>query len=197
MDISFLNRKENLILTAIEVIDELGIQGLSTREVAKRQNMSNAVLFSHFHSKNELIISVLQYYVQYDQAMIQTIEANHMNAKEAIVFIIETLVTYYENYPAITSIIQATDGMLANAELSKDVKNIITKRDIFIKQLIEDAQAEELIISDISSEIILDILTGSFKTVCLKWRMEGYSFSLKERVINTINAVLNKFSPDT
>lgn len=194
MDISFLNRKENLILTAIEVIDELGIQGLSTREVAKRQNMSNAVLFSHFHSKNELIISVLQYFYKYDIAMIQTIEENNIKAKDAIIYIFETLSTYYENYPTITAIIQATDGLLANPELAAEMKNLLVRRDIFLIKLIEEAQESRQICSDVSSEIILDIITGSFKKVCLKWRVENYGFSLKEQVLNTINAVLNKFS---
>ncbi|MDD4730008.1 MAG: NAD(+)--rifampin ADP-ribosyltransferase [Dysgonamonadaceae bacterium] len=56
-----LHRKERLIRTAIEIVDEIGIQGLTTKEIAKRQDVSEATLFRHFASKNELLKAVLDY----------------------------------------------------------------------------------------------------------------------------------------
>ena len=48
---NILHRKEQLILTAIEIIDEIGIQRLTTREIAKRQQISEATIFRHFKIK--------------------------------------------------------------------------------------------------------------------------------------------------
>ncbi|HWQ42004.1 MAG TPA: helix-turn-helix domain-containing protein [Desulfosporosinus sp.] len=53
----------------IEVIDEQGLQGLTTREVAKKQDISESTIFKHYKSKNELILAVLDYFSQYDQAI--------------------------------------------------------------------------------------------------------------------------------
>jgi AcrR family transcriptional regulator len=58
MDNSLLHRRERIILTAIDIINELGIQGLSIREVAKREAIATSSIFSHFKSKNELILAV-------------------------------------------------------------------------------------------------------------------------------------------
>ena len=34
---NFLKRKDGIILTSVEIIDQLGVQGLTIREIASRQ----------------------------------------------------------------------------------------------------------------------------------------------------------------
>ena len=103
---SILHRKERLIITAIEVIDELGIQGLSTREIARRQDVSEATLFRHYKNKNELLLGVLDHFSKFDNEILQSAKLKNLSAEEAIVYFITSTVEYYENYPAITSIMQ-------------------------------------------------------------------------------------------
>lgn len=192
---ALISRKENLVLTAIEVINELGIQGLSTREVAKRQGMSNAVLFSHFHSKNELISDVLDFYIKFDSAMAQTIISRKLNPFDSIRYVVETFVTYYENYPAITSIIQLMNGLLSEPELSEKVKSIYSERVEYLKSIIEDAQKQNQIISSENSQVIAEIIYSSFINICIKWRMDSYKFSLREQALATVDLILKLIKP--
>lgn len=196
MDNSLLNRKDHLILTTIDIIDELGIQGLSTREVAKRVGMSNAVVFSHFKSKNELILAVLDYFTQYDKAVVQALHSKGLQASEGIVFFIDSFVTYYENYPAITALIEAYSGLKCENELSEKVKQILYERLSYIKQMVEEGQAKAQIRSDYTAECVADIILGSFRMICLKWRMSDYHFPLRERVLNAVQAVLDSFADE-
>lgn len=83
------HRRGSLIHTAIEVINERGIQGLSVREVAKRQGISNASIFSHFKSKSELILSVLDHFTQYDSVVIQAIQLRELKSIDAIKYFID------------------------------------------------------------------------------------------------------------
>jgi AcrR family transcriptional regulator len=73
-----LHRKDRLILTTIDIIDELGIQSLSTREIAKREGVSEATLFRHFKSKNDLLAAVLEYYSKFDDDIYQTTGINKL-----------------------------------------------------------------------------------------------------------------------
>lgn len=127
---SILHRKERLIITAIEVIDELGIQGLSTREIARRQDVSEATLFRHYKNKNELLLGVLDHFSKFDNEILQSAKLKNLSAEEAIVYFITSTVEYYENYPAITSIMQIFDVLRYDNELSDKVKqpNIHNKK---------------------------------------------------------------------
>jgi AcrR family transcriptional regulator len=189
-----LHRRESLILTAIDVINERGIQGLSVREVAKRQGISNASIFSHFKSKSELILSVLEHYTQYDAAVIQAIKLTKLKSIAAIKYFVDSYYTYYENYPQITAIVLAYDGLRCEKELSEKIKNILSNRSASLIQMIEEAQAVNEIRTDIISTCISDVIVGSCREVCLKWRVEGYTFPLKEQVMYTLNGILDSFT---
>lgn len=194
MAISIVNRKESLILTAIDVIDELGIQGLSTREVAKRLGMSNAVVFNHFKSKNDLILAVLDHFTQYDFAIMQAIRSKGLKAAEAITYFIDSFVTYYENYPAITAILQLYDGLKYEPELAEKINGTLATRGAYLKQMVEEGQHSGQICSEIEAECLADIILGSFRMICLKWRIADYNFALRERILYMLENLLNSFA---
>jgi AcrR family transcriptional regulator len=95
MGLSLLHRKEYLVLTAIDIIDELGIQGLTTREIAKRQNVSEATIFRHYKNKNDLLLAVLDYYKQFDTDIFQSIQLTQIKPMDAIRYYVMEYAEYY------------------------------------------------------------------------------------------------------
>jgi AcrR family transcriptional regulator len=191
---SLLHRKERVILTAIEIIDELGLQGLSTKEIAKRQGISEGTLFKHFRSKNEIILSVLDYFTQYDNDIYASIQLKNMRPVEGLTFYIDSYATYYENYPAITAITQMYDILQYDPDLADKVHVIFNHRLNLMKQIIENAQTVHEIIPEVDSEMLADIITGTFRALCLKWRMNNQKFSLRSRMMITLKTILDTFS---
>lgn len=190
---SILHRKDRLIIVAIEIIDELGIQGLSTREIAKRQDVSEATLFRHFKSKNDLLIAVLDYFSQFDADLILSTKLKGLNPKEAITYLISSTVEYYENYPAITAILQILDVLRYEAELSDRVKSIINNRIDYLKQMIEEAQGASQIRPGTDSECLAYLISGTLREMCLIWRINGQNFPLKEKTLTGLNMLLDSF----
>ncbi len=186
-----LHTKESLILSTIEVISKHGLQGLTTREVAKRQGISESTIFKHYKSKNELILAVLEYFSQYDQAIIESIDLKKLKPIEAITFFLEAYVTYYENYPQITAITLSYEGLIHEVELCDVVKGIFTKRVKTIQSLIEDAKRLNEIPMDVDTEGLADLIIGLERVVVLRWRFDNYSFSLKEHTLSTLNMLLD------
>jgi AcrR family transcriptional regulator len=194
MDNTLLHRKEKLIITTIDIINELGIQGLSTREIAKRQEISEATLFRHFDSKNDLMIAVLQYFSQYDTDIFQTTGLKELSPKDAIIFLISSQVEYYENYPAITSIIQVLDALYFDKVLREKVIEIRNSRSDHMRQLIENAQKAGIIDPNADTDNINDLFMGYIREICIKWRLSNFSFSLKEHTLTMIERLFDYFS---
>jgi len=191
---NILHRRDRLIISTIEIIDELGIQGLSTREIAKRQGVSEATLFRHYKSKNELLIAVLDYFSQFDEDIFYSTKLKELSPKEAIYYLISAIGEYYENYPAITSIMQIMDVLRYETELSDRVNEIFESRLEIIKQLIKDAQLCGEMRPDADRENLSVLITGLIRDICLKWRLESRKFSLKESMLSTLNMLLVVFS---
>lgn len=188
-----LHRKDRLIITTVDLINEVGLQGLTTREIAKREGVSEATLFRHYKNKNNLLLAVLDYFTKFDEDIFETTKLKNLKPMEAIRFLISSTVEYYENYPAITAITQLMDILQYEPDLSDKVRSIIFKKFQSLKYLIDEAKMTGDIRSDIDSEDISDIIAGTLKEICLKWRISK-DFSLKERVLSSINMVLVSFS---
>ena len=188
-----LHTKESLILTTIEAISEQGLQGLTTREVAKRQGISESTIFKHYKSKNELILAVLDYFSQYDQAIIESLGLKDLEPLVAITYFVEAYVTYYENYPEITSLILSYEELMHEAELSEQVYTIFSQRFNAICSLIDDAKRHNMISGAVETMCLADLIIGMERVVILRWRLNQYNFSLKNQTLLTLNSLLNAF----
>jgi AcrR family transcriptional regulator len=193
MDINnLLHRKESIILATIDVIDEFGFRGLSTREVAKRVGISEPAIFKHFKTKGELILAVVEHFSQYDSDVIQSIRAKKLEPVKAIICFIETYATYYENYPAITAITQNFDLLRTDPNLSDKIQNIVTTRTSFITEMARQASSGKVNTDQFCENLGVTIM-GLTREWCLLWRLSGYNFSLKERMVSNLNMILEAF----
>jgi AcrR family transcriptional regulator len=192
MEENILHRKERIIITTIDIIDELGILSLSTREIARRQGVSEATLFRHFKRKNDILLAVLDYYSQFDTDIYQSTILKKLKPIEAITYFVTSITEYYENYPAITSIMQIFDVLKSLEGLTEKINEIINRNIHYLKLLVDEAQVVGDIRVDVDSEIIAVMISGFCREICLTWRLSDKNFSLKERTLIALELFLEK-----
>lgn len=188
-----LDRKDSLILTAIEVLDEYGIQGLSTREIAKRQGVSEATLFRHYNKKSDLILAMLDFDSKYDSDIMVSVRIKNLKLRAAITYFVNSYAEYYENYPAVTAVSQDYNVFACDSVLSEKVKNSQFTKLCFLEEIILEAQKVGEISKGIDSEKLSYLIWGSFMSICLNWRLSKFNFSLKESVLSTLSMTLDAF----
>jgi Transcriptional regulator len=188
-----IHRKDRLIITAIDIINESGIQGLSTREISKKEGVSDATLFRHYKNKNELIIAVLEYYARFDFDIYESAKLKQLQPLEALTYMVKSLSEYYENYPAITSVMQIFDVVRYEPEVEETVKKILNNRTKYMMEFIDVAKNTGYLPSNIDSENFSDLISGFCREICLKWRVNGQTFSLSERVLSTLKMLFDQF----
>jgi AcrR family transcriptional regulator len=191
MGSSLLNRRERIIVSTIEVINEVGFQKLSTKLIAECEGVSEGTLFRHFKNKADIMLAVLEHFSQYDEDIIQASINRKLDPVETIRYFINTYAEYYENYPAITAIAQSYDSLLCDCELAPTVEGIVNRRAYFMLEATQNAQNMGMIDNQIDCENLVHIIFGGFKEICLKWRMNGFNFPLRDKVMAMLNMVLN------
>lgn len=196
MKSSFLERKDRIILTTIDVMNEFGFHSVSTKEIAAREQITEAAVFKHFPKKNDLFLAVLDYYSKYDSDIYESIKIKNMSPLEAIIYYEDIYSSYYQSYPAITSVTASLNEMMYNSELAEKVQEIINTRISFMKEFILKAQENGDISDSINADILVDIFIGTRSSIYSNWRMANYSFSLKERSNQAIMTLLNTFNTE-
>lgn len=193
MEKSLVHTKDGLVLSTIEVIHEIGIDHLSIRKVAHRQGVTEGAIFRHYKSKNELLLSVLEYFSKYDSDVFVSVRLKGLSPAESIHYCLNTYATYYENYPSITAIILNYEAFRYEPELREKVERIVRERMDFLKQLIEEAVFAGEVAPRASSWQLALMIWGYFRELCLKWRMEEFAFPLRERVQEGASMILEAF----
>lgn len=193
MKSSFLERKDRIILTTIDVMNEFGFHSVSTKEIAAREQITEAAIFKHFPKKNDLLLAVLDYYSKYDSDIYESIKIRNMGPIEAIIYYEEIYSSYYQSYPAITAVTASLDEMMYNKELSEKVHEIINTRINFMKEFIVKAQKNGDISDSVNADILVHVFIGTRNSIYANWRMANYSFSLKERSSQATMTLLEAF----
>lgn len=139
----------------------------------------------------------MDYFCKFDYDIFQSAKLMKLKPCDSIRFFVKLSVEYYENYPAITSIMQVFEAVRYESDLEGKIKEILNNRTGFIKQLIEKAKEEGELSKDINSEDLADLISGLCREICLKWRINDRNFSLKERTMETLDMVLNSLYSGT
>lgn len=193
MQKSLIKRRESIIVSTIQTLNEVGLQNLSTKMIANQEGVSEGTLFRHFKTKTDIMLAVVDHFSQYDDAIIETCVKKNFSPLEAIRYFYNAYAEYYQNYPEITVVIQAYDSLMCDEELAEKVSAIIYKRANFIIKTIQAAKDQNLIGAHMDPVLLENILTGGSKEICLKWRMERYCFSIKEKTAEMVDTIISGF----
>ncbi|MFP4697686.1 MAG: TetR/AcrR family transcriptional regulator [Eubacteriales bacterium] len=186
----YISRKEHIVLTAIEIIDEHGLQGFSIRELAKRENVSEASLYRHFKSKQHILLAVLDHFSYYDEMISETLNKKEISTIERLRFFFESYSEYYQSYPAITSIL-ANFYVNCDEELDNKIKIILNKRRRTLFSIVKKGQGNGEINKEINPDVLVDIFDCVFQGLIIKWRMSDFEFSLKDRMLLTLSTLID------
>lgn len=185
-----LKRKEKIIITAIDLFDEAGINGLTTKEIARRQNITEPAIYKQFHSKKDIVMAILERCASFDEVIKNTILDNKIVGKAGILYFAKAYAEYYQNYPQITTAMFSFDMFKYDVDLFHQMNDMIQERVKVVFDLVVQGTEAHEFPSDIDTEALTDTLFGVIWSITFQWRMSGCTFNLKERVVRAVEMTL-------
>lgn len=190
MSDNFISRKDRIIASAIEIISESGLASLSTKTLAMKENMSEALIYKYFGGINEVLIEVVEYFVRFDKSIIKTVQGKDVSNINKIHDFFETYAIYYDNYMEISAIVLNYEELLHNTGTREIIGVCIEERNRFLLQLIEQAMKTGEINSIFTANQLKCILMGVLSTQLLDRRTTYHSETLKVEVMESIDKIL-------
>ena len=190
MSDSFISRKDRIIASAIEIISESGLTSLSTKTLAMKENMSEALIYKYFGGINEVLIEVVEYFVRFDKVIIKTVQGKDVSNVEKIHEFFETYAIYYDNYMEIASIVLNYEELLDNVGTREIISTCIEERNRFLLQLIGDAIEAGEINRTFTAMELKCILMGIIRCQLMDRRTTYHSETLKSEVMESVDKIL-------
>lgn len=173
-------RQIEIINAATELINEGGIQQLTTKALAEKMNFSEPAIYRHFKNKTEILSSILNYYSQVLKSKIDELSNTQEVGINKLKQVIDFQFAHFSKHPAIVMVIFAETSFQYEEELSDAVRNIMINKKTRVENIIRLGQEDGSIRSDVEPEQLASIFMGSMRFTILLWRLNKHKADLKK-----------------
>lgn len=187
MNNNFVNRKDRIIASAIEIISEAGLASLTTKNLAMKENMSESLLYRYFGGIEEVLVEVVDTFTKFDRSMIATVEAKEISHFERVLEMLGTLSTYYDGYYEMVAIVLNYEEFLHNVNTREAIAECIKMRTNFVRKELKAAMDEGEIIDVFTPEELSNLLLGSLNRDLLNRRIQNDSKLHSQVAMATLN----------
>ena len=190
MNKSYLKRKEKILITAIDIVDQVGAQGMTTKEIAKRNNISEPAIYKQFNSKQEIVTGVLEKYAAFDELIRNTVLQTHISGYEGLKLFYRAYADYYQNYPQIASILFSFDLYRYDSDTEKFMQDLIARRKDTLLVLVEKAVANGELPLDIDAATMAEILFATLIGTIFHWKLGEVKFTLTQQLMEELRMLV-------
>ena len=188
---NFTDRQIEIMEIATQIIDRQGIQELTTKKLAAEIGLSEAALYRHFKSKNEIMLGLLDYFMLEMKDRISMIVAKKdKNPSELLKDIFTSQLKTFSQKPAIVSVIFSEGIFQFNKELMEKVSGMMKMMQIEIDAIVKRGQQDGTFRDFVGPSTISTIIMGSMRLTVMKWKVFGHKSDLVKEGNKVLNGVL-------
>lgn len=181
-----LKRKDKILISAIELLSEEGVNGITTKNLAKLQEVTEPALYRQYTGKQDILNHIIEEYASFDEKIINTIKQRKLKGKEGVEFYVKRFAELYSNYSELTTVMYSMDLYFYHDESRRRMKEIIEARTSFLEELIEGCLGESGCYQLFSKKEMASMIQGIIFAQVYEWRIKEKQFSLEERLLSFI-----------
>lgn len=171
-------RQQEIVWSAIHLIDEKGIQGLTIKNLATNMGFTEAAVYRHFKSKANILTAIIDLFKTQSSQIINNKKEEEKSSLAALTHIFSDYSNIFIANPAIVSVIFAEEIFQNETSLSERLTEIIESNEMFLHNLVKQGQKNGEIRNDIDPTLAATNLLGAFRLTVKKWKLNGFRYSL-------------------
>jgi AcrR family transcriptional regulator len=187
----FTDRQIEIMELATGIIDREGIQQLTTKNLAAEIGLSEAALYRHFKSKNEIMLGLLDYFMLEMKERVAVIAAKEgRTPSQLLKDIFTSQLKTFAQKPAIVSVIFSEGIFQFNKELMEKVSGMMDIMQTQIDAIVKRGQKEGSFRDFVGPSTVSTIIMGSMRLAVMKWKVFGRQSDLVKEGSQVLNGVL-------
>ena len=172
-------RKEEIVQAALNVIDRRGVGALTTAAIAEAAGMSEANLYRHYDSKEDIYFALAKFIGTAVMGKAATIAAGSRKPCEKLETIFFSHIALIAENPGIPRFIFSDDIRLGNRKLADKISLRLRSYSETIAGIIEAGVVEGDFRQGLSPQETALTLLGIIQSTALRWTMGGEFFDIK------------------
>ncbi len=182
-----IKRKDRIIISALELLEEGGINNVTTKNLARKQNISEPALYRQFKNKHDIVVAMIEEYANYDEKIMNTIREHEMKGKDAIVYYVTRYGELYQSYSEISVILYSLDLYFYEDDTRALVKSILKTRDDFLKNQLNKYPVPSSILT--CNQLAIHI-NDMLMTEVFKWKLANKTYRLIDVLLDRVSILI-------
>jgi AcrR family transcriptional regulator len=188
---NYTKRQIEIIEAATKRIDEHGIQDLTIKTLAADLNLSEAALYRHFKSKNEILLGLLTYFIGDMKDRLDVLLSNKdRSPSELLKDLFESQLRTFVQKPSVVSVIFSESIFQFNKELSSTVSSMMGLMQNHIEGIVKKGQANGSFNKMVGVSTTATIIMGGMRITVLKWKLSGHKSDLNKDGNKVLSGIL-------
>lgn len=187
---SITQRQEEIIAAAGQLITESGYAKLTTKRLAERMQFSEAALYRHFSSKQDILEKMLEQLTASVQERMELVASQGERPDLRLRAMFDSHFTYFKAHPEYLMAIFATNFLERSPEIDEATKNLMEVMRGHLKAVVGDGQKAGIFTGSIPTDMLVHIVMGTFRLHMLQWRMTSKTTDVKRDGNKLMDAVL-------
>ena len=183
-------RQLEIIAAAGQLISEDGYAKLTTKRLAERMHFSEAALYRHFASKEDILVKMLELLTASVQERMEAVAAQEEKPDMRLRAMFDSHFTYFKAHPEYLMAIFATNFMEPSPVIDTAIKNLMEVMRHHLRAVVSAGQKAGTFTRVIPTDMLVQIVMGTFRLHMLQWRMTGKNTDVKKVGNKLINTVL-------
>ncbi|MCF8246929.1 MAG: TetR/AcrR family transcriptional regulator [Saprospiraceae bacterium] len=174
------DRQLEILEAAGALLNEQGIGGLTTKNLAKKVGFSESALYRHYGSKEEIIAALLQYlYDRIKERLPAIVAGPDVPPAERLRQLFGSHLDFRSAHPHFLTAV-FSDGMLKySPAVYEGIMQLMSVMRNAVGSIVDEGQKSGDFTTEIPAEELSHILIGSFRLLMLRWRISDFGFDVK------------------
>ena len=184
------NRQYEIIQAAGIVLTRSGISGLTIKNIAHQMDFSESAIYRHFTSKEKIVVAMLEYLAVNMEERCQKEIRSDRNADKNLLSIFQNQIDYFKAHTYFVSVV-FSDGLLEESErINEKIIEVMKVKHNLLYQVIEQGKDQSIFNDDMETDIIVDIIMGSFRLQMYRWKASGFTLDIDSKVNDILRQMI-------
>lgn len=184
---SSVKRKDEILKATLEIIFKQGYHSLTIRSIARKINISEAAVYRHFESKEEILSEICN--PIFTQNPFWNKNILKKDSFELLQQIMMQQLNILIDNPFLSAILFQEDIFGEYPKIKEKFNTHRLERERIIKEIIRKGQKDGIISLEVDAATFAILFMGSIRILVLKWRYSDFVYKIQaeaEKVIGQL-----------
>lgn len=190
MTATITDRQLEIIEAAGKILSASGVSGLTIKNLAKEMKFSESALYRHYSSKEEIIISLLEFLAESMDERLTNAISKVESPEAKFITLFQNQLSFFSNHPHFVVAV-FSDGLLEESQrINETILKIMIVKMKHLAPIIIEGQTNRVFTNNVSADELIHIVMGSYRLHMFKWRVSNFKFDILQTGEKMIQSIL-------